>query len=264
MPYTLSEDRLETALEHLCDKLIEKGILQEGEKKAAIETVKNTLQETYKDGIPQDLFTDPNKQKTLFMALISSALMEKNSALTLDLDLLFKAELQPTETKPLFKKLLTNLNDLEPNPAKQRKEEEIEELIDLLTNKIAEEIQKKKAAGDADSPTLTDSSTAVDALEIVFESLYGITEQGQEVVLAKQDGNSMGIADTTPAFTALGGILREGRALYGDLSTDPSVNAAAETRLLGLGGLGEAALNELKASHVLHSSPSLTPSVKGG
>ncbi|MCD6039219.1 MAG: hypothetical protein K0S27_619 [Gammaproteobacteria bacterium] len=253
--YTLREDHLEEALEKLCDKLIEKGAMKPEDKQHAIEMVKNALVNAYPDGVPQDLFTDPVKQKTLLVGLISAPLMENNPALKFDLTLFFKAEFQPQEVKTLFKTFLTELNKLEPDPNKRRSEKEIEAETEALLEKIAQEKQKKLEEGE--SLRVVDSPAVSNELEDIFETLFGMTQFGVAVVLSVNKGNTAGIIDSYSASNTGRGSIHEGRGLAGDSTTDPYVTQMAKERLLDLGGLGAEVLNDLTNSGIIHKP--LTP-----
>ena len=260
--YTMREDRLEEALEKLCDKLIEKGAMGPGDKHKAIEMVKNALINAYPDGVPQDLFTDPAKQKTLLVGLISAPLMEKNPALQFDLTLFFKAELKPEEVKTLFKTFLTELNKLEPDPHKRRSEKEIDKEVDALLEKIEREKQEKLEAGEF--ARLVDNPAASDALEEIFETLFGMTQFGVAVVLTVNKGNVGGIIDNYSASNTGRGSIHEGRGLAGDSTTDAYVTAMAKERLLDLPGLNAEIIKDLTSSGIIHTPPTFKPPGAGG
>jgi len=252
----MMEDRLEQALEKFCDRLIEKGAMKPEDKQKAVEKIKGALLEAYPDGVPQELLTDPAKQKTLLVALISAPLMEKNPALKFDLGLFFKAEFNITETKSFFKTFLTELNKLEPSPDKRLSEKELDKKLDALLNKIEREIQQQQDAGEFSR--FIDTPSANEELEEVFENLFGMTQFGVAVVRPVDKGNTAGVIDSYAARTARGSI-HAGRDLPEDSTVDPYVTQKAEERLLGLGGIGEGLLNELKSAHLISGSPMLKP-----
>ncbi len=257
MAHIMVEDRLEQALEKFCDKLIEKGIMKPEDKQKAVQMVKGALLEAYPDGVPQDLLTDPAKQKTLLVALIAAPLMEKNPTLKFDLGLFFKAEFNLKEAQTFFKTFLNELNKLEPNPEKRLSEKELEKKLDALTNKIEREIQQQQDANEY--PRFVDSPSANEELEEVFESLFGMTQFGNAVALSVNKGNTSGVIDSYSATSARGGSIHEGRDLPGDSSVDPYVTRKAEERLLGLGGIGAGLLDELKSAHLISESPKFKP-----
>ncbi len=256
--YTLSEEDLEKALEKICQKLVEeKRAMGKEDKQQAIAKVKEALEYAYPEGVPQDLFTDPAKQKTLIVGLISAAWMSKVPSLHFDLRLFFKAELQPAETKKLFKTFLTELNKLQPNPGKRRSPEQIEEETNALLEQIEQEKQEKLEEGE--SLRLVDSRFASDALDEIFETLFGINRFGNAVVLTVNKGNVGGAIDNYTAHSARGGSIHEGRGLAGDTSTDPSITAMAQERLLNLSGIGAEVLAELTSNGIIHKPPTPKP-----
>jgi hypothetical protein len=239
---TIKDDALEEALEILCEKLIAAGAMSKEDKTAAVEGVAKALRNTYPDGIPQDLFTDPAKRKNLMAGLVSVPLMEKYPELNLksNLELFFNPDLKPHQTKALFKTFLMELNKLEPDPNKRRSEKEIDAQVDKILDNTHSLNQ--------------DSKPASDPVEEIFKILYGVTSSGERVVQTINKGN-MGFIDSDSVTTLGGGSKHEGRGLSGDTTTDPVVDAKAKERLQLISGVNEEEFRELKG--IVYTSPTL-------
>lgn len=248
MSYTLDPDRLEKMLNEVCEKLISNGAMLSQDKEKAVSLVKEALINTYPDGVPQDIFTNPIKQQNLIFGLISAPLKDKHPDLNFDLETFFKANLNPEETKKLFKTFLTALNKLEPDPNKRRSDKQIDEEVDNVLNQMKMEEQEAE-----ELLRLVDSKAACKFLEETFQSLFGITRGGQRVILTVDKGQGQFI-DDIPASALGGGSIHAGRGFSGDSTTDPYVTAMADERLLDMGGLSAEELQGLMKRGILHKA----------
>ncbi len=244
---------LRIALEKLCDRLISKNAMDPNDKQKAVDNILTALNSIYGQGnVPKEIFTDPAKQQKLIVGLVTTPIMEKIPDLKFDLVLFFKAELKPEETKKLFKAFLVGLNRLEPDFNKRTTDENIDKEADALLDK-SEQIKLNK--GKSLKPS--DSKSDRNELDETFEMLFGTTRFGAPVYLTVNKGNVAGYIDSYAAPSIGGGSIHEGRGLGGDSTTDPYVTAMAKVRLLDLGGLGSAIIQDLIASKIIHESPTL-------
>ena len=253
-----SETDLDIALEKLCRMLCDKGAMKKEDMHNAIQKIKQALKGVYGENltnVPQALFTDSTKRQNLIVGLITAPLMEKIPALRFDLVLFFKAQLQPEETKKLFKAFLIGLNKLEPDPNKRRKDEDIDKEADILLEKFAQ-FKKGKELKTADN------KSARDDVDEMFEVLFGMTRLGMPVVLTINKGNTAGVVDSYSASGLASGSIHDNRGFGGDSTTDPYVTAMAKERLSDLAGIGEAIIKDLIASKII--KPSSTPTLMPG
>ncbi len=243
-------DRLEDALAMLCERLIKSGAMSPEDKKAAIDNTAMALRETYPDGVPLDLFTDPVKRKNLMVGLVSAPVMANNPDLNLnfDLTLFLKPDMEPAEVKTLFKTFLLELNKLQPKN-KQRSKEEIDAEADALLDN-----QKQDQLEAEESSNLARSKYVSNALEEIYKILYGVTKSGERVIQITDKGD-MGIVNTEAVYTRGGGSKYHGRGLSGDSTTDPNVEASAATRLALISGLNAEEFTELNDRGLVRLGP---------
>lgn len=250
-----SDTDLDIALEKLCETLCQKGAIAESDKQKAVTLVKQALLDTFgkSTDVPQNLFTDPAKQQNLIIGLVTAPIKDQIPSLNFDLNLFFKAQLQPEESKKLFKAFLVGLNKLEPDPAKRRSDESIEKEADALLKKYAAEKTESK------SLTPDNKEPGFDPIDEMWKVIFGYNRFGVPTQLTIDKGNIAGIVNTASAISVKGGSLGHSLGLGGDSTTDPYVFAMAQERMLDIGGLSAEALNSLKRSGIIHASPTLTP-----
>lgn len=216
----LEGEQLKKALEVLFNFLEKKQLLptvSNNKKNDIIDKVFSCITENNISIDPEKLF-DKSMQNTLAHAIISSSitsmiesspdLLQKMGGNTFDFDLkyLFKNQFElendlkknPDELKNEYKKTLTALNKLEPNPEKRLTEEEIEELaqglVDKQINDLPEALESEKFLQPVDDEAFDEMLTATlinvcggddprmpgihVALETVVGNLTGMLDEG--------------------------------------------------------------------------------------
>ncbi len=237
---SLSREAFQEQLGLELNKFIGKGFISEGSKTGIIDTLTEAFGNK-KNAIPEDLFTDKEKKKLLFIAII---------------DTFVKVSTQPEKNLRDEKKdmeCLTNilkplLDALSKREGKQLKPEERDALAKEIVSKLKLSTPRPGSKKRAASKEKEEGDT-LDAMN--FANMFGVTREGQPIALPQLWGNLIGALRMGPSYTDEGGSMGAGATTNNATPTNPDVQAGTNARFAGFSDLCIAAETTLIANGII-------------
>lgn len=264
--YTITEEKLERAMEKLIKEMVEKGMIQ-GDPQKILEKVMTGLKEAYKkDGeYPQDILTNPLEIKKLQQLVVCAALetqFEKHPELAKSFNTtdIAKALFDKNEPKDKAKNTLTDffkkLNELKPDGLRLTPEE-----LDKHVDSLVDNILKRKDQDDPkDDATLAAANKfAQEMADLIFVELYGVTSTGVPLAIKEVVGNPASfpenLVDLGPG---------KGGSLYDPLdpnsqNVSPEIKDSVKQRFSAIEDVTNAFSDFLssKNNNIVHQAPGL-------
>lgn len=259
----LSHLKLESVIEHLFKRLVEKGYIDFDpysehaveQRAAVVSAITHTLESKYNEGyVPEDLFKDRDFLQTFAETMLCLTAIVQDPKLSAE-----NPELVPNINKALLEQsneVDKKLDEHALVPSNEQIDELANDNAKIFDDMLIVVTKNRKDNKEPDAiEALEERSAAAEANDDRdFEMDFGITRQGVAVVLQSGQQNVKGRIDMGPAFSSRGGHLGRGLGDSGS-AENAEYEHMAEERELDLGDFAEATIQEMMDRGVLSKSP---------